>query len=36
MAQRFTGKEIEITVGVCWFSVNIDLNFCAASTSNGV
>ena len=36
VAQRVTGKEIEITVGVCWFSANIHLNFCAASTSNGV
>ena len=36
MAQRVTRKEIEITVGVCRFSVNIHLNFCAASTCNGV
>ena len=36
MAQRVTGKEIEITVGVCCFSLNIPLNFCAASTRNGV
>ena len=36
VAQRVTGKEIEITVGVCWFTVNIHMNFCAASTCYGV
>ena len=35
MSQRVKGKEIEITVGMCWFSVNIHFNFCAASTRNG-
>ena len=36
MAQRETGKQVDITVGVCRFSVNIHKNFCAASTCYGV
>ena len=36
MAQTVTGKEIEITVGVGWFPVNIHMNFCVASTYYGV
>ena len=36
MAQRVTGKEIEIMVSVCRFSVNIHMNFCAVFTCYGV
>ena len=33
--QRVTGREIEITIGVCQFSVNIHMNLCAVSTCDG-